>query len=244
MNNLKQLLLFLLVTLLLSSCASYKSKLQTEAVTFPELGSFSNIEGDYWYKSSEQIGAFEMEEPLLVSQQELPFNKATYAKYTKYLENANRINSVAFTDSMPFKPKYIRLQLLDKITLTSLVNNKENTNIRAYLQNDPNFKLITQIDVTTTDELRELFSQSKTVLLKKGANNKHILLIQNSQGYREIDFSHLEVFSYNYVSFCWGEDRYHSKIIKLLVEGDSGCPAATYKKASKVKSIEKSYLKL
>ena len=244
MNNLKQLILLLLFPVLLSSCAAYKSKLQVEAITFPELGSFSKVEGDFWFKSSEQIGTLAFEVPLLVSQQELPFNKVSYAKYTKYLANANRINSVAFTDSMPFKPKYIRLQLLDKITLTSLLNDKNNINIRGYLENDPNFKLITQIDVTTTDELRELFSQAKTVLLKKAANNKQILFVQHSQGYKEIDFSHLEVFSYDYVSFCWGEDRYHSKIIKILAEGDSGCPSTTYKKASKVKSIEKSYLKL
>lgn len=244
MKILYKVVLFSVVLLSAISCASYSAKWQEEAITFPELGSFSKIKGDFWYTSTMQIGSLTFDKPLLVSHRELPFNKDSYSKYTKYLTNANRINSVAYTDSMPFKPKYIRLQLQDQIALTTLLNNQENSNIRSYLKNDAAYKLISQIDVTVTDELRILFSQAKTVMLHKDANAKLSLQVDNGQGYKIIDLSHLEVFSYDYVSFCWGEDLYHNKIIKVLVEGASGCPESTYKKASKVKSLEKSYLKL
>ncbi|WP_047415857.1 hypothetical protein [Cellulophaga sp. Hel_I_12] len=233
-----------LFILSLNSCSSYKNKLQTAAITFPELGSFVKIKGDFWYQSQAQIGILNYEQPLLVSAKAMPFNKASYNKYTNYLKNANRINSVSYTDSMPFKPKYIRLELLDKIELTDLLNNDINNGVRSYLENDRDYKLVTSIDITITDKLRSTLMQAETILLQKDARNKLTVFTVNNNQKIEIDFSHFEVFEYSYVSFCWGADRYHNKIIKALVQKNEACPRDTYTKASKIKSKTKSYLKL
>lgn len=244
MNHLKHLLLFLIITIFLTSCASYQSKLQTAAITFPELGSLINVKDNLLFESEEQIGILNFDEELLVSTMELPFNKASYTKYLNYLEKANRVNSVSYTDSMPYKPKYIRLQLLDKIALTELLNNDNNKGVRSYLENDADYKLVTSLDVTVTDELRSVLMESETILLQKDTKNKLLIYVINNNQKRRIDFSHLEVFDFNYVSFCWGEDRYHQKLIKALVQENESCPKNTYSRASKVKSKIKSFSKL
>ena len=62
------------------------------------------MKGNFLFEYEEQIGMLNFDQGLLVSAMELPFNKASYTKYFNFLEKANRINSVSYTDSMPYKP--------------------------------------------------------------------------------------------------------------------------------------------
>tara|TARA_R110000796_G_scaffold81456_2_gene179408 strand:- start:5356 stop:6090 length:735 start_codon:yes stop_codon:yes gene_type:complete len=244
MKFLKHPFLFLLSSTLVISCASYKSKLQTAAITFPELGSVVKKKGKLWYASSEQVGVLNFENPLLATAQVVPFDKSTFKKYAHAIESANRTTSIVYTDSMPNKPKYVRLQLLDKIGLTTLLNSADNTALRSYLENDPDYKLVTAITLTVADELQKRILEAEHILVQQDGAGKLSIVLKNKQQTNELEGSHTEVFDYSYVSFCWGEDRYHTKIIKALVQDNKGCPNATYTKAAKVKSHSPSYLKL
>jgi len=228
--------------LILTSCAGYKSKMQKAAITFPEIGSIISTQGKILYTNTEQIGVPVWNKPLNVQVKKMPFNKATYHKYATYMEKASKINSIAYVDSLPYKPKYVHLQLANKITIATILNNDDNKELKTYLEHAASYKLVTSIQVALTEEMITNFVNAEMLLLEQDSlKNTYLVLVTNAQR-KKMLFSELEVFGYEYASFCWGEDKYHNKKIKNLVVGDKSCPKETYKKAFKVKS-DKSYLK-
>jgi len=232
----------LLTIALLSACGSYKSEQQATRLTFPELGSLVHTKSELWYTSSEQIGQPTWENSLTVTAQQLPFNKTTYITYANYMANAGKINGVAYVDSLPYKPKYIRLQLLDKIGATVQLNNKVNRNVREYLENDNAYKLVTRMDITAPDAtMAQLLDANEILMATNTAMGKHLVLSNGNQEIK-IGLSELQVFDYGFSSFCWGEDRYHRKQIEATLSENEKCPKGTFKKASKVES-DRSYLK-
>jgi len=234
--------LILLASLLVFSCASYQSKKQTAAVTFPELGSIVVLKDHLWYNSANQLGTPKWNKPLTIQVQQLPFNKVSYGNYANYMAKASRINSIPYVDSLPYKPKYLRLDILDKIELVERLNDDQNKTVRSYLENDDDYKIVTSISVTTTDALMVRLVEAQSVTLEEVSPKKMQLVLTNDNKEYLIALSELEVFDYGYSSFCWGEDRYHNKRIKTLNLGNEKCPKGTSKKASKVVA-DKSYLK-
>ena len=242
MQLLKNALSLLLLTLFLGSCASYKSKQQIAALTFPQLGGIIETKGELWFGTAEQIGALQWENPAQIMVQELPFNKASYANYANYMQTAGKINSIPYVDSLPYKPKYLRLQLVDKISLVQVLNAGENKNVRSYLENDDAFKIVTRWDITATDALMVQLLEADAVLMEENPQNKMQLVLIKDKKKQLVSQSELQVFDYDFSTFCWGEDRYHNKRIETLLTGNARCPKGTYKKAVKVTS-DKSYLK-
>jgi len=235
--------IFIFLSVLVTACGTYKSEQQAAKLTFPELGSVVHTKGDLWYASSEQIGKPMWASPLALKVQQLPFNKTSYSTYGRYMANAGKINGVAYVDSLPYKPKYLRLQLVNKIGATAQLNMNENTNVRAYLENDDAYKLVTRIDITVTDAMMPQFLEANTVhMLEDGQQGKYFLLTTKGQE-TKISWADIQIFDYGLSSFCWGEDRYHNKQIEAILGENEKCPKGTYKKASKVKS-EKSFIKI
>lgn len=234
--------ILLLIVLFIMSCGSYKSKQQAAKLTFPELGSLVHTKGELWYSNSEQIGKPFWDEPLHVTAQQLPFNKKTYTTYASYMANAGKINGVPYVDSLPYKPKYIRLQLLDKISATAALNNNTNTTVREYLENDAAYKMVTRIDITVPDDMmQEILGATKIRLIEDSKFGRHLVLTQGAQE-SKIGLVDVQIFDYGFSAFCWGEDRYHRKQIEAILGEHEKCPKGTFKKASKVAS-DKSYLK-
>lgn len=235
-------LFWALTAILVLGCSAYKQKQQTAALSIPELGSIVHTKGSLWYASADQIGKPEMEEALSVTVQQLPFTKVSYALYSNHMNRASKINGIAYVDSLPYKPKYLRLQLQDKIGLVQLLNGKENTNVRLYLENDDAYKIVTDWYLTLPDALLEQLKSAEKVTLVKDENGSSFLSVMQNGLQSDVSFSQVEVFDYKFSSFCWGEDRYHNKLIKAILASGENCPKGTFKKAAKVRP-DKSYLK-
>jgi hypothetical protein len=234
--------IFMLSALLFTACGSYKSKQQAAKLTFPELGSILHTKGEMWYASAEQIGKPIWDTPPEINAKQLPFNKKTYTTYARYMANAGRINGIPYVDSLPYKPKYIRLQLLDKISATAALNNKDNTNVREYLENDAAYKLVTRLDMTVPDAMMpELLGANNIRLVEDAQLGKHLVLTRGVEE-SKINLADVQIFDTGFSSFCWREDRYHRKQIEAILTENEKCPKGTFKKASKVES-DKSYLK-
>lgn len=234
--------LVLAVLVFAMACAPFKDRQQTDALTFPELGALIKTNGALWYTTAQQVGTPIWPQPLNIQVQQLPFNKLSYSRYAQYMANAGKINSIAYVDSLPYKPKYVRLQIADKIKLVHHLNDTENVAVRAYLENDDAYKIVTTWNITFRDELMPKFMEAtKVTLCEDPKMGKHLLLTMGKQEER-IPFSEIQVFGYEYASFCWGEDRYHRKKIETLLSGKERCPKGSHKKAAKV-TADRSYLK-
>jgi len=237
-----RLLSILLAFILMQACASYTSKQQARAINMPELGSIIQTQGSFWYATAEQVGAPHWRTPLEVQVLQLPFNKASYGTYSTYMAKASRINGIAYVDSLPYKPKYLRLQLQNKMGISVQLNEKTNANVLAYLENDTSYKLVTSLDITLPDAMLSQLLASQQVALHNDPEKGSYLLLMNGNQETELFFSEIQPFNYGYSTFCWGEDRYHNKRVENLLSGNKACPKGTHKKAAKVSS-NKSYLK-
>ena len=224
-------------------CSSYKAKQQESFLTVPELGSLVITRDNMTYKSHQQVGTPLWESAPKVFVQELPFNKTSYTAYSEFMARAGKINSIPYVDSLPYKPKYLRLQLLDKIALTGMLNAETNSDIRAYLEKDEAYKLVTSLDITTTDLLLPALMGAETVLLQHDEFKNPYLLLYAGDQVQQLSFYELQIFNYELSGFCWGENKFYHKEIQALVDGGESCPKGTFAKASKATS-ERDYLKL
>ncbi len=234
--------LALLLILLTYSCSTYQNKQQINTISIPELGSFVKNKGQLWFSSASEIGHCQWKKPLKVKLKQLPFNKVSYHQYSKYIEKSNRINSVAYVDSLPNKPKYLHLEIADKIELTSILNDKTNDKVRDYLSKDHEYKMATGISFSVEDATMPIFMTAEHMLLQQDSAKNVSLIVVTKNERKKVNLNELEIFDFNFSSFCWGENRYHQKRIENIRSGNSKCPKGTYAKAAKIKD-NSSYLK-
>lgn len=232
----------LLAALLFSSCASQKAQRQETAISFPELGSMVKRKGKLLHTQMQQIGTPQLQAPLKLTVQQLPFNNASYGAYSTYIKKAGQVNSIAYNDTLHYKPKFLRLKLLDRIGLVQLLNSEANTQVRTYLENDPDYKMVVSLDVTMQDALMPQFLQAGNVLLQQNGHGEMFLVLENGKQQQSLGFSQVQVFNYETASFCWGEDQFNRMKIKAILSFDERCPQGTHKKAAKA-SGDRAYLK-
>ncbi|MEO0525912.1 MAG: hypothetical protein AAFZ89_01730 [Bacteroidota bacterium] len=242
MNRKGIMAIVLSVSILLVSCGTYKAQKQESLLNMPQLGSIVKARGGLLYKASEQIGMPKLTEPLKLHVQELPFNDQSYGAYSDYILSSGKVNSIAYTDSLRYRPKYLRLQLRDRIALKELLNSDLNSGIRSYLEKEADHALVVSLDVTLSDNGIDELSGTEHVFLQPDAYGILHLLLVNGPHKKQMAFSEVQVFDYRTVSFCWGEDRYHNKQVENLVSDTKKCPKGTHRNAAKV-SADKSYLK-
>ncbi|WP_422861155.1 hypothetical protein [Flagellimonas sp. W118] len=219
--------------LFLTACSTYKAQKQEAQLSFPELGTLIKTKGDLWYSAAEQIGVPDWAELKVVVQQ-IPFNRQSYFSYAKHMQQAAKINTISYNDSLPYKPKYLRLQLLDQLGLAQLLNEDKHDALRSYISNDDSYKMVTGLNITVPETEMPGFLQAEAIQLQKDKYNNIVLVVIHGEHEKEYFFSELQVFDYQYAHFCWGEDQYHNMIIENLVSEGQKCPKGTYLKASKV----------
>ncbi|MEX0313722.1 MAG: hypothetical protein AB3N18_06060 [Allomuricauda sp.] len=241
MEQINKLMLIVSGALLLWNCSTYKAQKQEDQLNFPDLGTLIKTKGDLWYSAAEQIGVPDWS-ILKVDVQQMPFNRQSYTDYAKHMQQAAKINTISYNDSLPYKPKYLRLQLRDQLGLAQLLNKDKHDALRSYISNDDSYKMVTGLNVTVPETEMPGFLQAEAIQLQKDRYDNIVLVVINSEHKREYFFSELQVFGYQYAHFCWGEDQYHNMIIENLVSEGQKCPKGTYLKASKVNG-DKAYLK-
>ena len=153
------------------------------------------------------------------------------------------IQEVAVVDSLKIKPKYLCLEISDRIKLQSQLNGEKNKNVRSYLSNDGDYRIVSQVALVTNVLNAQRLSHAEGVFLLESNNGiLGIELLDNNQR-TTLDFSELEIFDFKLLGFCWGEDLYGKKEIEAIVSNDKSCPNGTEKDARKLKEINP-YLKL
>ncbi|WP_190808408.1 hypothetical protein [Flagellimonas sp. S3867] len=241
MKQINKLILIVSGALLFWNCTTYKAQKQEAQLNFPELGTLIKTKGDLWYSAAEQIGVPDWSE-LKVAVKQIPFNRQSYINYAKYMQQAAKINTISYNDSLPYKPKYLRLQLLDQLGLAQLLNQEKHDALRSYISNDDSYKFVTGLNITVPETEMPGFLQAEAIQLQKDKYNNIVLVVIHGEHEKQYFFSELQVFDYQYAHFCWGEDQYHNMIIENLVSEGQKCPKGTYLKASKVNG-DKAYLK-
>ncbi|WP_435624315.1 hypothetical protein [Flagellimonas sp.] len=216
-----------------SGCSVYKAKKQESLLSIPELGSVVHLSKDNFYTSVDQVGVMNVSE-LNVSVSLLPFNRVSYVNYARGMQRAGKINSIPYVDSLPYKPKYLRVQLANLIEITKLFNNDEHQDLRTYISHDDSYKLVSALDIAISENDMDKFMDAQAIQLKKNKYESLELVVIDGNQKSVYPFRSLHAFKYHYTNFCWGEGPYGNIIIENLVAEDEKCPKGTRLKARKV----------
>ena len=213
---------------------SVQHQKQQLAVSVPELGSVGMEEGNLLHNNFQQVGMPELSQKIRIQAKRIPFDKNSYKAYAKYLEEAGQESPLQFSDSLPQKPIYLHLSVMDRIGIKEALNQPKNKALLSYLENDKAYKIVSEITTVVKPELLQSFSEAEEVyLVQKGISKLGLELIKDGKVFREVNFSALSPFAYQLSSFCWGENYKHQTVIEAIVDGNP-CPKNTYKKAHKI----------
>ncbi len=233
----------MLLALLLFSCSSFQNIGKGHDRFIPSIGSIGKEEKSLMAKNFQQVGNPHLEKGIPLSLREIQFDRSKFKAYADLKASQGTQPTVTFIDSLRVKPKYLCLQLSNKIALQLQLNADTNSNVRSYLSNDDNFKIVTQISFLDTHENSQQLLNADGLFLTQCKDG--LLGMELLKNGKRIPFtmSTMEIFEYELSGFCWDTDRYgKEKIASISADGEK-CPKGTEKDAHKLKET-KSYLKL
>ena len=244
MNTFKYSLVALLM-LSITGCRTvmvHKStmhRVSTTPIALGVIGSQKNKLRDSDYK----VAAIPMyKQQIRTGVTEQSFNKATYKAYMK--NNKENSAGITYVDSLPSKPSFLKISLLDQVTIISELQKEYNQETLTYIRHQPNAEMITSLSVAASAQLITDIKNAEAVFLINDQKKQYALsLVKEGKVYKTVDFAELSIFAYRLSSFCWGEGKRRKIKLFDLVDEASSCPKNTYK--SVIKAEEKmSYFKL
>jgi len=176
----------------------------------------------------------EYQTPIKVQVTKLDFNKTSYKAFVEAQLNQAQKVSVNYIDSLKQKPKYIKLDIADRLAVLNTLN--DNKDLFNFLKNKNEAHLVTSIAMALNNADINAVSGAEEVFLEiTGIKEYNLNLYNNKELQQTINFKDGVVFAYKTSSCCWKQnDRYKLEIIDLA-EGDNKCPKKSYKSAHSAK---------
>ncbi len=182
------------------------------------------------------------EQPIRINASLIDFTSKSYKKYYQAVKNKEKI--VRFVDTLKKKPQYIKLEIIDNVSILTALEGKENKKTIEYLKSQPDSRMVTTIVMSLPPEDLQKIITAETIFLKNTNYKQYSLSLQGKdEKKQQLSFSRGTIFGYELSSFCWGENNRNRITIFDFVSENERCSKGTYKKAEKaVKKIN--YLKL
>lgn len=236
----KPTVLCTLLACVIYSCTAIKQP-SSEDAQLPSLTAIGKKDKSLLQTHFKQVGEPHLNEAIAVSANAVPFDKSSFKRYTQAKANRGEQLQLQYVDSLPVKPKYLRFEIKDKIALQSLLNEKENDEVRSYLTKDSDCKIVSSISLYMDERQAELYHSADGLFLSTSADDmlRLELIIGTKKTY--VNVPKEEIFDYEVMGFCWGEDVYGRPQIETLNHGK--CPTGTEKNAQKLADL-KPFLKI
>jgi len=199
-------------------------------------------------KPNLQINAFEinaipqLNQKIRVTAMVLPFNKTSFKAYVKAATLQGKKSMVKYVDSLPNKPTYVALKIMDNITLLKELNSEHNTTVFNYLKTVPDAKMITAISTVFDPDILSEISQAEELYLSNVKYKKYDLeLYKNGKLHKTIELTKGTTFTYKLSSFCWGENNRHQPILVDIIDEHSNCNDNSYNSYQQVVNNKKTF---
>jgi len=207
-------------------------KTTDQNIQLVNIGSESNSILENSFQNSAII---HLKKNIRVSVSFIPFNNKTYKAY-KSVNPSSKLFSVTYNDSMPKKPRFVTLSVMDQVVLLDELNSKYNKSIKSYIENTTKTNIITEISLVIKPQDLEALLSAEAIFLVQDGQKNHVLSLQNeNQPDKVIKFSDAVTFGYKSASFCWQEDDKHQLNIVAFANGINGCPQKTYRSTKRAK---------
>lgn len=81
----------------------------------------------------------------------IAFDKKSFKAYRKAKELQPSSINVKFIDSLPDKPRFLNVEIMDKVRLINLLNDNSNSDINTYLQNQKEAHIVSNISIVLNE---------------------------------------------------------------------------------------------
>lgn len=231
---------WMLLAFLIVSCTPLKMA-SVDDSQLPSLAAIGKKDRSLLHTDFKQVGEPHLEEAIAVSIQAVPFDKSTFKTYLNTKLKKGEKLPFRYVDSLPEKPKYFRFEIKDKIALKTLLNTKDNEEVRSYLTKDADCKIVTSISLYMDERQAEMYMNADGLFLSSSTENMLQLELVIGKKRTFANLPKNEIFDYQVTGFCWGEDTYGRPQIETLNDGK--CPNGTEKNAQKLADL-KPFLKI
>ena len=230
----------LLLACVIFSCTSIKQVSEPET-ELPTLAAIGKKDRSLLHTDFKQVGEPVFSDRIAISVQAIPFTKSKFKAYQNAKRQKGQKVYVAYVDSIPEKPKFLRFEIKDKIGLKTLLNSEENTQVRSYLTKDADCQIVSNISLYMDEMEADMYLSAQGLFLVSDTNGLLRMEMIHGNQKQFVNLSKNEIFEYDSMGFCWGENAYGKPQIETLNTGR--CPDGTQKDAQKLND-EYSFLKL
>lgn len=230
--------LFLIILLGFQSCKSISvaRESHTKTVQSIELGIIGEdkvfvLEEDY---NNTAIPVFAQPVKISISVQD--FNTSSFKAFSEANSTKVQPLSIRYTDSLASKPKFLKLEIADRVAILEALNSKDNASVTNYLGNKKDAHIISAVSMALSDSEMKSLLEADAVFLEQDGNKRHVVkAYKNNQVLSSFVFSDGVVFAYQASNFCWQEDDKYQLTIVDIVESSDKCPNGTYRNTKRAK---------
>lgn len=221
--------------LLIMSCNTISVNQQAQMLTKDpvELGAIGLSNGTVLASNFQNVAIPNFSKNLKLKVVPVSFSKSSFKVY----EKANKMytkEKLIFSDTLKVKPEYVVLQFVDRVEITSELNNSKNIGVRSYLETKQIAQMVTTVSIAFSADQLNILKNADEVFLAQSSSKKFSLELKSSDGEKQnLAFSDGVVFAYQTSSFCWKENSRHKLMIADIVSDSEGCPPNTYRKSHK-----------
>lgn len=231
----------MLLACVIFSCSPLK-KVPSAESQLPSIAAIGKKNNSLLHTDFKQLGEPQLSKKIALSVSAIPFNTSKFKTYQNLKAKKGERMYVTYVDSLPIKPKYLQFEIKDKIGLKTLLNSAENDEVRSYLTKDSDCQIVSGISIYIDEMEADMYLRAEGLFLVTDTNGTLRIELINGKQKQYVNLSKNEIFDYDLMGFCWGENVYGKPQIETLNTGGN-CPEGTEKNAQKL-TEQYSFLKL
>lgn len=175
-------------------------------------------------------------QPIKVNAVPVTFTNQTYKAFVKSQKSQPAGFNIQYIDSLNQKPRFVHLQIADKVAIIEELNAENNSSIKNYLKVKPDARMVTSISMATSPELLQKIIEAENIFLEQEGAKSYVLNLYKNNGFvQRLSFDQAVVFAYKTSSFCWQENERRQLKIVDLVDEHYICPENSYSRAKRAK---------
>jgi hypothetical protein len=178
--------------------------------------------------------------PIKVQATVVPFTKGSYKAYMKAKTLQSKLTDSSVVAALLHTPKYVALQIADKIALLEALNAANNKEVKSYVGYNTASAVVTNVSVSYDEANLKAIQDADAIFLVEPKLKTYALqLYKNGEKAERILLSKGVVFGYKAAQACWQDSRQHDLQIIDVIPSCNRCPKKTFKSSVKAKAKRK-----
>ncbi len=223
---------------IVTSCSTLKIDQEYQQQTKHQkiLGSIGEQKGFILEKGYNSLAFPYYENEILLSVKSISFNSATFKAFIKAKVGQSSAIQVNYADSLAQKPKFITLDIADRVLVLEQLKLPKNAFIHQFLSNKVDAQMVTSLAlVLKPEDTKKLESAETVVLIQTSQKTYEVVLYTKHKPAHTIQLKDAVVFGYQASKFCWKQSSSYKLELIDLVETNDKCPNNSYSSASSAK---------